>query len=126
MNMIASRLPAVLLVEDEFIIRLDLSETMRRHGFTAYEAANADDAMDILESRPDISVVFTDVNMPGSMDGLSLSQLIARRWPHIRVVVTSGRAPPPAEQMAGVVAFVPKPYRVAELPTFFQSIAPGC
>jgi CheY-like chemotaxis protein len=119
----ASHLPAVLLVEDEALIRLDLVETMLKHGFTAYEAANADEAMDILESRPDIRVVFTDVNMPGSMDGLSLSQLIGKRWPHVRVVVTSGRGPPPAEKMPGVVAFVAKPYRVAELPTFFQSIA---
>ncbi|MEO8669653.1 MAG: response regulator [Bauldia sp.] len=118
-----SALPAVLVVEDEFVVRLNLFETMLNNGFRTYEAASADEAMEILESRPDIGVVFTDVNMPGSMDGLALAQRVRQHWPSIRVVITSGRAPPPAEMMAGAVAFVPKPYRVGELPGFFRNIA---
>jgi two-component system, response regulator PdtaR len=63
--------PVILIVEDEFLLRLDSAETIGNAGFEVVQAANADEAIAILKSRPDIRVVFTDIQMPGSMDGLS-------------------------------------------------------
>jgi CheY-like chemotaxis protein len=70
---LASERPVVLIVEDEFLIRMASAEAIRDAGFEVLEAANADEAIGILESRRDIRVVFTDIQMPGSMDGAKLA-----------------------------------------------------
>jgi len=70
----------VLIVEDKFLIRMDAINMIRSGGFEVLEAKDADEAIEILECRPDITVVFTDVHMPGSMDGLKLATAL-RRWP---------------------------------------------
>jgi CheY-like chemotaxis protein len=75
--------PIVLIVEDEPIIRMNAADYVADFGIEPLEAATADEALAILGSRPDIDVVFTDVNMPGSMDGLELSRLISERWPRV-------------------------------------------
>ena len=80
-----------LVVEDELLIRLCAVTTMEEAGFVVLEATTADEAIEILERRSDISVVFTDVHMPGSMDGLKLAHAVRNRWPPIRIIVTSGR-----------------------------------
>jgi len=82
--------PVVLIVEDEFLIRMDAVDMVKSAGFEVVEAENADEAIIILEDRPDITVVFTDVQMPGSMDGLKLAAAIRGRWPPIKIVATSG------------------------------------
>lgn len=82
----------VLIVEDDFLIRMDAVDMIRAADFDVVEAAHADEAILILEDRPDITVVFTDVQMPGSMDGLKLAAAIRGRWPPIKIVATSGRA----------------------------------
>lgn len=82
----------VLIVEDELLLRMDAVDMIAGAGFEAVEAANADQAIEILESRRDIIVVFTDIQMPGSMDGLKLARAIRGRWPPIKIVATSGRA----------------------------------
>jgi CheY-like chemotaxis protein len=79
-----------LIVEDEFLLRLDSAETIGSAGFEVIRAANADDAIAILNARPDIHVVFTDIQMPGSMDGLKLARFVRNRWPPIKIVATSG------------------------------------
>ena len=81
---------AVLVVEDEPFLRFDAIDMVREAGFIAYEAANARQAIEILEAHPDIGILFTDVDMPGSMDGLRLAHYVHKRWPPVRIVVTSG------------------------------------
>jgi CheY-like chemotaxis protein len=90
-------------------------------GFEAIRAANADDAIRILESRDDIRVIFTDINMPGSMDGLKLAHAVRGRWPPIKIIVTSALVddrPRPAESL-----FFLKPYDVAEVAKAIQDLA---
>jgi CheY-like chemotaxis protein len=68
--------PAILIVEDEYLLRLDSAETIEKAGFEVIQAGNADEAILILEARPDIHVVFTDIQMPGSMDWLKLARFV--------------------------------------------------
>lgn len=102
--------PVVLIVEDEFLIRMATADAIRDVGFEVLEAADADRAIAILESRSDIRVVFTDIHMPGSMDGAKLAHSIKHRWPPVRIIATSGRlALGELDLPAGTVLF-PKPY----------------
>jgi CheY-like chemotaxis protein len=86
----SARRPVVLIVEDEFLLRMDAAHTIEEAGFEVLEAGSADEAIEILEARLDITVVFTDIQMPGSMDGLRLAALIRGRWPPLKIVPTSG------------------------------------
>jgi CheY-like chemotaxis protein len=83
-------LPLVLVVEDEFLVRMNEVSLLEEAGFSVIEAGSSDDAIALLESRQDIRIVFTDINMPGSMDGLRLAHAIRRRWPPVQLVLTSG------------------------------------
>ena len=103
----------VLLVEDEPLLRMIASEGLEDAGFEVVEAENAQAALDMLASRADIGVLFTDVNMPGTLDGLALAQLVHRQWPAVQLVVTSGRDLPGAVPDEG--RFLAKPYRVADM-----------
>lgn len=85
-----NRRRVVLVVEDEFLLRMNAVEMIEEAGFDVVEAGNADEAIAILEARPDIHVVFTDIQMPGSMDGLKLARFVRGRWPPIKIVATSG------------------------------------
>jgi CheY-like chemotaxis protein len=100
----------VLVVEDEPVVRLDAIETLRDAGFQVIEAANADEAIAILEARRDIRVVLTDIQMPGSMDGLKLAATIRDRWPPISLIVTSGRISVKQQDLPERGSFLPKPY----------------
>jgi two-component system, response regulator PdtaR len=112
----------VLVVEDEFIIRLCAVQTLEEAGYTAVEAANADDAMTILEQRNDIDAVFTDINMPGSVDGLEMARAIRRRWPPIALIVTSGKVRlAPGQMPSG--RFLPKPYAQHQLTDALHALA---
>ena len=91
MGLVESGRPVVLIVEDEFLLRIDAAEMIAAAGFEVIEAANADQAIEVLEARRDITVVFTDIQMPGSMDGLKLARAVRGRWPPIKIVATSGR-----------------------------------
>jgi two-component sensor histidine kinase/ActR/RegA family two-component response regulator len=81
----------VLVVEDEMLLRMRAVEIVEHAGFTAIEAINADEALTILESRSDISLLFSDVQMPGSMDGLKLAHAVHDRWPSIKIILVSGQ-----------------------------------
>ena len=105
----------VLIVEDEFLIRMDAVDMIRAAGFEVVEAANADEAILILEERLDITVVFTDIHMPGSMDGLKLAAAIRGRWPPIKIVATSGRAQVTDDDLPTGSRFLPKPYSAREI-----------
>ncbi|WP_313540489.1 response regulator [Sphingomonas sp.] len=99
----------VLIVENEPLQRLDMIDLVEEAGFLAVDAWDADHAVAILEKRLDIRVVFTDIDMPGSMDGLRLAAAIRDRWPPIEIIVTTAGTPPDASQMPARSIFVPKP-----------------
>src|ERR1700712_4522902 len=83
--------PNVLVVEDEMGLRMRAVDIVEDAGFNAIEAANADQALSILESRSDISLLFSDIQMPGSMDGLTLAHAVHGRWPSIGIILVSGK-----------------------------------
>ena len=105
----------VLVVDDEALIRFAAADFVAAAGHEVIEAEDADEAIRILESRTDIEVVFSDVSMPGSMDGLQLLQVIRDRWPPIRLVLTSGKALPNGAKLPTGAVFVPKPYEYSAL-----------
>ena len=102
--------PVILIVEDEFLLRMDSAEVIENAGFEVIQAGNADEAIAILEARPDIHVVFTDIQMPGSMDGLKLARFVRDRWPPIKIVATSGHAAVEDDDLPAGSIFLPKPY----------------
>jgi two-component system, response regulator PdtaR len=113
--MTESRRPVVLIVEDEFLIRMDAVDMVRAAGFDAVEAENADEAIGILEARFDITLVFTDIQMPGSMDGLKLATAIRGRWPPIKIVATSGMLKVSEDDLPAGSRFLPKPYNARQI-----------
>jgi CheY-like chemotaxis protein len=100
----------ILIVEDETLIRMDAADMIREAGFGVVEASNADEAIGILEVRLDITIVFTDIQMPGSMDGLKLAAAIRGRWPPIRIIATSGNVKVGAGDLPEGGRFLKKPY----------------
>jgi CheY-like chemotaxis protein len=107
--------PVILIVEDEFLLRMDSAEVIENAGFEVIEAANADEAIAVLTARPDIHVVFTDIQMPGSMDGLKLARFVRDRWPPIKIVATSGLVRVEDDDLPAGSVFLRKPYHVAEV-----------
>jgi two-component system, response regulator PdtaR len=115
MSIAVAKRPIVLVVEDDFLLRIDAVDIVRSAGFEAAEAGNADEAIAIIEANPNIHVVFTDVQMPGAMDGLKLARFIKDRWPPIKIVATSGRVRVDQKDLPEGSVFVPKPYRPAQI-----------
>lgn len=107
-------LPIVLLVEDEPLVREIAAIALSDAGVEVIEAASGDGALEVLNGRSDIRVVFTDINMPGRLDGLDLARLVNERWPAVQVALTSGR-PLPGSPPDGVDRFVAKPYQLDEM-----------
>jgi two-component system, response regulator PdtaR len=107
--------PVILIVEDEFLLRMDSAEVIENAGFEVIQAASADEAIAIVKARPNIHVVFTDIQMPGSMDGLKLARFIRNRWPPIKIVATSGRVAVDDGDLPDGGVFLPKPYRSAQV-----------
>ena len=116
----------VLIVEDKALIRMSAVEMIEQTGCRIVEAVNADEAIDILTSRTDINVLFTDIEMPGSMDGLELAQAVHDRWPGIAIIVTSGRKRPSAGDLPVGSRFIAKPYEALTVArTIFELDAQG-
>lgn len=110
MGSATTKRPVVLVVEDDFLIRMHAAEMIEDAGFEVVEASNADEAVAILEARLDIAVVFTDIQMPGSMDGLKLARAVRNRWPPIHIVATSGLVDVRTGDLPEGGRFFPKPY----------------
>jgi two-component system, response regulator PdtaR len=103
--------PVILLVEDEPLVRMSAADDLQDAGFQVLEAANADVALAVLEARSDeVQVLFTDIDMPGSMNGLALAESVHRRWPHISLLISSGAHRPHRLHLPHDGLFVPKPY----------------
>jgi CheY-like chemotaxis protein len=110
----------VLIVDDEPLIRMIAADALVEAGFSVVEAGSADHALELLKSRPDVGILFTDVNMPGALDGIALAHLVHSAWPDIKIVVTSGRALPAALPDDG--KFLEKPYALSELKQVIASV----
>lgn len=110
------------MVEDEALILLATAEDLREAGFTVYEASNADEAIAMLEAHAEIRILFTDVDMPGSMDGIKLSAAVRDRWPPTLIIVTSGKALVGRAQLPSGGRFFPKPYRTDTIVSAMQEM----
>ena len=118
----AVRKPVVLVVEDELLIRTLALEMVEEAGFEVIEACDADEAIRILESRQDIRAVFTDIHMPGSMDGLRLARAVRDRWPPVALIVTSGVANLADGDLPTGGRFLRKPYLLSEVGTALRDL----
>lgn len=107
--------PVVLVVEDEPLLRMLAVEVVEEAGFIAIEARDADEAVILLESRTDVTLLFTDINMPGSMDGLKLVHAVRDRWPLIKILVVSGQHQLQSFDLPSNSCFVGKPYQASTL-----------
>jgi DNA-binding NtrC family response regulator len=119
-------LSTVLVVEDDEILRMCTANFVADAGFIPVEAANADEAVAILESRSDIALVFTDIQMPGSMDGLGLARTVHDRWPAIKIILVSGQVGMSECERPVNSRFFQKPFAIRQMIEGLQDmIRPG-
>ena len=115
MSIALTEVPNVLVVEDEMLLRMRAVDIVEDAGFCPVEAVNADEAISILESRSDISLLFTDIQMPGSMDGLKLAHAVHDRWPSIKIILVSGQVKPSDAERPADSRFFGKPLSVEKM-----------
>lgn len=116
--------PVVLVVEDELFTRMQAVAVIEEAGYNVVEAGSADEAIAVLERRKDICIVVTDIEMPGSMDGVKLARAIRDRWPPIELIITSGRHRVGASELPTRAQFMPKPYTSDVLVTAIRRLNP--
>ena len=114
---------AILVVEDEPLLLMDAIDLITEAGYGAYGAANANEAIRLLEKHSDICVLFTDVHMPGSIDGLTLAHLVRDRWPSVAIIITSGHVTVTDASLPDRAVFFAKPYTPERLTDTLASIA---
>jgi two-component system, response regulator PdtaR len=114
--------PVILIVDDEPLLRMFAAEIVEEAGFAVLEAKDADEAVVILEARSDIVLLLTDINMPGSMDGLKLAHAVRNRWPPIKIVVVSGQMRIAQSDLPAGSRFFEKPYRTAAMIAELRSL----
>ncbi len=105
----------ILVVEDDGLIRMDLADVLSDSGFDVVEAANADQALALLEAGIPVKAMLTDIDMPGSMNGIKLANLTASRWPECRIIVISGRFSPDQGSLPQGARFLSKPISERQL-----------
>jgi len=113
--MVAQDIPLILVVEDETLIRWNAVEMIFDAGWRALEAANAEEALERLSTHPGVSILFTDVNLPGPLDGVELAHLVHRSHPRVQIVITSGKGAVQDGEIPDDGTFLPKPYGVDDL-----------
>ncbi len=116
---------AVLIVEDEVFIRIVAADILSDCGLPIYEAGCASEALELIAAHPEIALVFTDINMPGDMDGLALAVRVFALWPHIGLIVTSGGQLLRDRDVPDSGVFLPKPYRAADLANLVREKLPA-
>ena len=107
--MVLDRPAIVLVVEDDLILRMRALDMVDDAGYVSVEAVDADEALAILQSRSDIALLFTDIQMPGSMDGLELAHAVRERWPLIKIIIVSGQLKLSSSQLPRDSRFFGKP-----------------
>jgi CheY-like chemotaxis protein len=105
----------ILLVEDEVLVRMVAADVLEDAGFTVLESTNAEEVLRLLETHPDVQVLFTDVNMPGALDGLGLAQIVHERLPGVGILIGSGRIRPAPGELPPGIRFIAKPYAPSAL-----------
>ncbi|GGG13545.1 hypothetical protein GCM10010924_48350 [Rhizobium wenxiniae] len=113
----------VLIVEDDALIRMDVADYISRPDITTLEAANADEALQILSERSDVDVIFTDVNMPGSMDGLQLAERVRELQSEIGIIIASGMVRVARSTLPSNAVFYEKPYDLEEVSASIRKLA---
>lgn len=121
----AKLFPAVLIVEDEPLIRMEAVDMIEDAGFRVYDAASADAAVVLLERHNDIGILFTDIDMPGSMDGFQLATFVNIRWPLIAIVIASGIVDYKNMELPEGASFFPKPYPTDRITKALSEIVAG-
>jgi CheY-like chemotaxis protein len=111
---------AILVAEDDQLLKMLTVDIVEGAGFVALQADNADEAVAILEARSDIVLLLTDINMPGSMDGLELAHAVRNRWPPMKIIVVSSRVP--ESDLPAGSRFFAKPYHAEKLISEIQSL----
>lgn len=111
----------ILVVEDEPLIRMDLVDLIEEAGFHTLEARNADDALALMSDKDGFQVLFTDVDMPGSIDGLELARIVAGQKPDVRIIITSGQTIPMDDEIPAGAVFLPKPHEASRLAAVLKS-----
>ncbi len=115
----------ILVVEDDPSILLDASAAIEQAGFEVQSFDNADDALSfVFEQADKVAAIFTDVQMPGHLDGLVLAEIVGRHWPHVRVLMTSGRVQP-YDDLPPNVSFIPKPWLPSRIVAALRDAVPA-
>lgn len=115
----------ILVVEDEILIRMNSADMLQDAGFSVIEAGSADDAIVQLEKADHVELVFSDIDMPGSMSGLVLAEIVHERWPGTRLLLTSGKHWISAQDMPDDGKFLPKPYTSAAIISQIRGLLVG-
>jgi len=111
----------VLVVEDEPLVRMGIVDYLEDQGFSVLEAAEADEAVEILSGNSAVQILFTDVDMPGTMDGLKLAAAVRKRWPPVKIIVTSGHRKVGLLDLPTDARFLPKPYNPDTVAALFRA-----
>jgi CheY-like chemotaxis protein len=105
--------PVILIVEDEALVRLSAVGMLEDAGFRMIEAVNGNEALELLEADSDVQLLFTDINMPGAINGLALAERVHDRWPHIEIILASARPIQRPHELPAGSRFEQKPYSPA-------------
>ena len=105
----------LLVVDDEVIVRMLACDILSDSGFHCLEAVDAQEALALIDARPDITLMFTDVEMPGEVNGAGLAHLVAMRAPKVKILITSGAAALQASDLPAGARFIRKPYSPSQL-----------
>lgn len=105
----------ILIVEDEALINLTATDDLRSAGYEVESAYNADEALNILEQRSDVRALITDIEMPGSMDGLQLAAVVHDPWPPVHILIASGKAAPKSSELPPHSQFISKPWLIRDV-----------
>lgn len=125
MNQHLDDAPYALVVDDDFLIRIGVTDILTDAGFRVLDADHGDAAFALMQARHrDVVLLFTDVQMPGTLDGFALARAVAERWPHVSIVVASGHARPGPGSMPEKARFIGKPFSAELVHTHLQEILP--
>lgn len=114
-NAVTGKPVVALIVDDEALLRMVMDEVLTDGGFQVIEARNADIAVEMLEANPDVRVLVTDVEMPGTLNGFALARMVRARWPSMGIVICSGRSFPKEGDLPHGVHFLGKPFQQSVL-----------